>query len=119
MFVTLSIKTKAGGGDKYDNSAMIMFAYFKNSDDWGTFQRMCKSRGIDQVSIARRNCDEQEYREHAHKYRAGFAALYKDWDALIKDEHKFTEDAAWFARLEELKAQYPQFNTHGQTALKT
>lgn len=101
----LHIKTTEGGLIKEPS---ILLDYTQRLN-WGPCQRMLKHRRIDRQDLASRHCTEEELKECTHPYRVGFLR-YDDWQKLIEDERKWTEDADWFAKLAELKRQYPQFD---------
>lgn len=105
MFLILSYHRPKKATRNSDKGG-ILLAYMSSQDDTHSFHRMCKHRGITAPDIARRAVTPEEYREHAHPYRIGFAVRYTDWDKLIEDEKIYTSDPEWFKKLEELKTQH-------------
>jgi hypothetical protein len=73
-------------------------------------------RGIDKRFLLTRLAEEDEYQSESHPTRIGFLP-YNNWNALIKDELKFTNDPVYLADLEKLKQEYPQFNSIHQPQL--
>ena len=103
--LTIHIKTTEGGLIKEPS---ILLDYSQQSDS-GSMSRMLKHRRVDKQDLAYRVCTADEIKECSHPHRIGFL-VYRNWDLLIEDERKFTDDADWFAELEELKTKFPQFN---------
>jgi len=103
--LTLHIKTTEGGIIR-DPSILLEYTLPQN---FHLIKKMIRHRKIDKEELATRACSMEEIKECSHPHRAGFI-VYRNWDLLIKDEKNFTEDPEWFAKLEELKKQYPQFN---------
>lgn len=109
MHVELHIKTKSGKGKVYKNTASIILTYHKDSTDSYIYTKSLKHRSVDKLDLARRDCDEEEYKECAHPYRLSFIH-YKNWDTLLNDEKKFNPPQDWIDTLNKLKLEYPQFN---------
>jgi hypothetical protein len=103
--LTIHIKTTEGGLIKEPS---ILLDYSQRSD-FGPMKRMLNHRKVDQQDLAYRTCSQDEIKECSHPHRIGFL-VYRNWDLLIADERKFTQDPEWFAKLEALKKKYPQFN---------
>lgn len=99
----LAIHIKLSSSKK--NRAGIILTYYQDADSIGTLQRSTKHRGIYPTFVAVRDCSEEEYKAEAHPWRYEFLR-YDDWDILIEDERKWTDDPAWFSKLEALKQRY-------------
>lgn len=90
------------------NKTGIILTYYQDSNCFGTLERSTRHRGIYPTFVATRDCSEEEYKAEAHPWRYQFLH-YDDWDILIEDEKKWTDDALWFQKLEKLKARWPYF----------
>lgn len=88
------------------NKTGIILTYYQDADCIGTLERSTKHRGIYPTFVAVRDCSEEEYKAESHPWRYEFLR-YDDWDILIEDEKKWTDDPQWFSQLEALKQKYP------------
>lgn len=67
-------------------------------DNWGTFMRIFKHKGIDTNPICRRPMIEKEIEAYKKMWRLWHGA-YKKWENLIADEYEFTGDIGWCKKL--------------------
>jgi hypothetical protein len=104
----LSIHIKPNSSKK--NRASIVMVYYRDGEG-GAFVRSLNHRGISLHFLAQRKCTEAEYNTESNPYRYSFLYYY-DWDMLIRDERKYTEDPEWIEELEALKSQWPRFKVH-------
>lgn len=105
--VHIHIKTKPSKGKLHVNEGGIYVGY-SSRDDWGTITRTLTHKGVDHRFVAGRLCSEEEYKTEASAWRIHFSC-YQNWDLLIEDEKMFTDHPEWFAKLDQLKIQFPQF----------
>lgn len=103
--LSLHIKTKEGG---LIAKPSILLSYFK-PEEAGLVTRMSKFRKVDKMNLASRNCTQEEFEIESHPYRMELK-MYHNWDLLIADEKKWTDNQDWLGKLGELKLKYPQFN---------
>jgi len=76
----------------------------------GEVARMAKNRGL-APTRAGRYASEEEVQTESHPHRAGFIT-YSSWRQFIEDERKWCNDPRWFERIEELRKEWPQFDTN-------
>ncbi len=107
--LSLHIKTTEGGIIK---DPSILLSYIDKTETRWLIEKMMKLRRVDMKYLAERSCEPEEIKVCSHPYRAGFL-MYDNWDALISDERKWTEDQTWLEKLEALKVQFPQFDRKG------
>lgn len=88
----------------------ILCSYVED-DDRGTLRRSLEKKGFKPHHIfmfSRQAEPDEVYRQYEVMYRIPFI-MYDDWDKLIADEKKYTNNESWFTTLEEYKQLYPEF----------
>lgn len=105
---TLSIHIKTTGAGLIKEPCILISYY---NEDWGVLQRMLNHRNIEKQFVLKRFATNEEMSIESHPYRVGFL-VYRNWDKLINDEMKYTDDKMYLSTLENLKNSYPQFNSN-------
>lgn len=81
------------------NPYELAIGFVCSSEDLGTFSRSGQHKGINtNILLASRPFTAEEVTQNEKSYRLRFV-YYKDWEALIVDEYRVTEDADWIEKL--------------------
>ena len=101
------------------NSNELVVLFLCASEDWGTWVRTMKHRGINYTSIAERPMVEYEI-EHGKKCSRLRWLNYHTWDALIEDEYAATEglDSKWIEELITISKTKRTFDEIGEAVKK-
>ena len=83
------------------NPQIVVAAMHGNSEDWGTFTRTFKHKGIDPSCIAERDMTKEEIKYVNQCWRLHWFS-YTQWEHLIQDEWKVTGSLEWVNKLLEI-----------------